>query len=207
MDEFEGRPYWSADHPRGYLAADLQHLEKEIQIEVMKAWFYQDCWSARGLDADRRANLLFSFDSWGSTSRVCGRPRRRKRFLWSARYIRSGAVVCPASRCGTSHAAGPHGDARTGSKSLKRARKLSAQSWFSRPRLVDRLLLPVLRPARIPDGYPRFATSRSCVPLNDLPRPCPDRTAPRARRSRNRKGRYTGYPQHRESSRASPPLC
>ena len=49
-----------------------------------------------------------------------------------------------------------------------------------------------------------LATSRSCVPLNDLPRPCPDRTAPRARRSRNRKGRYTGYPQHRESSRASP---
>ena len=93
-----------------------------------------------------------------SNLRVCGRPRRRKRFLWSARQIRSGAVVCPASRCGTSHAAGPHGDARTGSKSLKRARKLSAQSWFSRSRLVDRLPLPVLRPARIADGYPRFAT-------------------------------------------------
>ena len=80
---------------------------------------------------------------------------RRRR---SDRQIRSGAVVCPASRCGTSHAAGPHGDAQTGSKSLKRARKLSAQSWFSRSRLVDRLPLPVLRPGRIPDGYPRFAT-------------------------------------------------
>ena len=49
-----------------------------------------------------------------------------------------------------------------------------------------------------------LATSRSCVPLNDLPRPCPDRIAPRARRSRNQKSRYTGYPQHRESYRASP---
>ena len=42
MDEFEGRPYWSADHPRGYSAADLQHLEREMQIEVMRAWFYQN---------------------------------------------------------------------------------------------------------------------------------------------------------------------
>ena len=65
--------------------------------------------------------------------------------------------MCPASRCGTSQAAGPHGDARTGSKSLKRARELFAENWFSRSRLVDRLPLPVLRPARIP-GYPRSAT-------------------------------------------------
>ena len=32
-------------------------------------------------------------------------------------------------------------------------------SWLSRPRLVDRLPLPVLRPARIPDSFPRFALS------------------------------------------------
>ena len=41
MDEFEGRPYWTVDNPRGYSAEDLQHLEKVEQVEVMKAWFYE----------------------------------------------------------------------------------------------------------------------------------------------------------------------
>ena len=59
--------------------------------------------------------------------------------------------------------------------------------------------------SRASSGSPAqyLATSRSCVPLNDLPRPCPDRTAPRAQHSRNRKSRHTGCPQHRKSSRAS----
>ena len=47
--------------------------------------------------------------------------------FWSARCMRSGAVVCPASPCGRSHAAGPYGDTRIGSKSLTRARKLSVR--------------------------------------------------------------------------------
>jgi len=42
VDEFEGRPYWTVDHPHGYSAKDLQHLEKSEQIKVMKAWFYEN---------------------------------------------------------------------------------------------------------------------------------------------------------------------
>ena len=41
MDEFQGRPYWTADHPHGYSAEDLQHLDRGTLIEMLKAWFYQ----------------------------------------------------------------------------------------------------------------------------------------------------------------------
>lgn len=42
MNEIEGWPYWTADNPHGYSVEDLQHLERETLIEVMKSWFYQN---------------------------------------------------------------------------------------------------------------------------------------------------------------------
>ena len=42
MDEFQRRPYWTADHPHGYSAEDLQHLDRGTLIEVLKTWFYQN---------------------------------------------------------------------------------------------------------------------------------------------------------------------
>jgi len=42
MAEFEGNPYWTADNPHGYSAEDLQHLEKEELVEVMKTWFFHN---------------------------------------------------------------------------------------------------------------------------------------------------------------------
>ena len=39
------KPYWTADNPHGYSAEDLQHLEKEELIEVIRASFYQN-WSS-----------------------------------------------------------------------------------------------------------------------------------------------------------------
>ena len=42
MNEFEGRPYWTMDNPHGYSGEDLQNLETGEQIEVMKAWFYEN---------------------------------------------------------------------------------------------------------------------------------------------------------------------
>ncbi len=46
-------------------------------------------------------------------------------------------------------AAGQYGDTRTRSNSVFRALSPDSGSWFSRPRLNDRLPLPVLRPAHI----------------------------------------------------------
>ena len=42
MTEFKGKPYWTADNPHGYSAEELRNLERKAQIEVMKAWFYQN---------------------------------------------------------------------------------------------------------------------------------------------------------------------
>ena len=39
---FEGKPYWTLDNPDGYSADDLHHLETDEQVELMKAWFYQN---------------------------------------------------------------------------------------------------------------------------------------------------------------------
>lgn len=42
MDEFKDRPYWTGDHPYGYSADDLPGLEREVQIDVMRIWFFQN---------------------------------------------------------------------------------------------------------------------------------------------------------------------
>ena len=68
-----------------------------------------------------------------------GQARRQNRVGGSlVRYCRmSGLLMQP------SLAAGPYGVREIGSKSGMRARRPSAISWFFRPRLVDRLPLPV----------------------------------------------------------------
>ena len=67
--------------------------------------------------------------------------------------MRSGAVVCPASRlrrfsgrraCMEIRGSGPY--------RFRELERSTGSAWFSRPGLVDRLPLPVLRPAHIPDG-------------------------------------------------------
>ncbi len=68
-----------------------------------------------------------------------GQARRQNRVGGSlVRYCRmSGLLMQPSS------AAGPYGVREIGSKSGMRARRPSAIFWFFRPRLVDRLPLPV----------------------------------------------------------------
>ena len=57
--------------------------------------------------------------------------------------VRSSAVMCPASGCGMSCAAGLSGGTRVGSESFPRARRRDDENRFSRPRLDDRSPLPV----------------------------------------------------------------
>ena len=88
-------------------------------------------------------------------------PPLMQAFLPTARCkVRSGAVVYPACWCGLLNAAGLYGDARIGSKSSFRAQNARALTLVFRSRLIDRLPLPVLRPAHIPDGFPPFALVR-----------------------------------------------
>ena len=53
--------------------------------------------------------------------------------LSSGSRMWSGAFVCPASKCGSSHAAGLYGDARIGSKSAWRARSAPKHTGFPDP--------------------------------------------------------------------------
>ena len=61
---------------------------------------------------------------WSIWAFVCGRPLRHGIFPCPIPGVGSSAFVCPACRCGALMvAAGLHGDARTGSLSLLRARR------------------------------------------------------------------------------------
>ena len=74
---------------------------------------------------------------------------------WLVSYCRmSGLLMQP------SLAAGPYGVREIGSKSESRARWPSGASWFVRPRLVDRLPLPV------PTSCPHLPTASLLSPLS-----------------------------------------
>ena len=72
--------------------------------------------------------------------------------------MRSGAVVYPASSIAALQTPRACMEIRgSGPNRLRELNRSAFGCWFSRPRLVDRLPLPVLRPAHIPDGSPHIA--------------------------------------------------
>jgi hypothetical protein len=106
---------------------------------------------------------------------VCGRPPGCKRlFVWT-QGMWSGAVVCPASSCGNSHAAGPYGDTRTGSKSAWRARGAAIHDGFPDPVSLTVCPYPFDRPAHIL-GDPAQPIMRR--PCRELGRPRPSHKGP-----------------------------
>lgn len=96
---------------------------------------------------------------------------RRAQGMWS------GAVVCPASSCGNSHAAGPYGDTRTGSKSALRARGAAIDSGFPDPVSLTVCPYPLDRPAT--SSTTRCGQRIMRQPCRELDRPRPSSSAPR----------------------------
>ena len=79
-------------------------------------------------------------------------------FLGTVWCMRSGAVVYPASSIAALQTPRACMEIRgSGPNRLRELNRSAFGCWFSRPRLVDRLPLPVLRPAHIPDGSPHIA--------------------------------------------------
>ena len=79
-------------------------------------------------------------------------------FVGTVWCMRSGAVVYPASSIAALQTPRACMEIRgSGPNRLRELNRSAFGCWFSRPRLVDRLPLPVLRPAHIPDGSPHIA--------------------------------------------------
>ncbi len=78
-----------------------------------------------------------------------GRPLNASNFFGHAGQCDQVLSCIRPLDAASQRAAGQYGDTRTRSKSIFRALSPDPHNWFPRPRLNDRLPLPVLRPAHI----------------------------------------------------------